>query len=86
MNAQKIKFFNDLFLFIFISIMAITGLTMAFGHFKGGKTIFHLTHHQILTIHFFTALILVVLVLIHIILHWNWITINVKNFFKKKAD
>jgi len=41
---------------------------------SGSNVLLGLSHHEWGSIHFYIALALVVLVLIHIILHWKWIT------------
>ena len=45
------------------------------------KELWSMTRHEWGSIHFYLAVIFVVLMIIHIILHWKWITYYVKSVY-----
>jgi hypothetical protein len=55
------------------------------GAVQAGQTIqefWQMTRHQWLDLHFWIAVGFVALMLIHILLHWNWITCYIKSAIK----
>jgi len=71
--------------FIFACLFA-TGLILEYsippgeGNGAGKKVIWDLTRHQWGDIHFILALVLIILIFIHMIIHWRWIyTMTNKN-------
>ncbi len=51
------------------------------GHGVLYKELWSMTRHEWGSIHFYLAVMFVVLMIIHIILHWTWIKYYVKSFF-----
>ena len=49
------------------------------------KELWSMTRHEWGSIHFYLAVIFVVLMIIHIILHWKWITYYVKSVVSRKS-
>ena len=45
------------------------------------KQLWSMTRHEWGRIHFYLAIFFVVLMIVHIILHWNWLKNYVKSFF-----
>jgi hypothetical protein len=89
-----VNFIVDVVSFIDLLCLACTGFIMKFilppgsgGYgrgFRGGrsseqiKELWSMTRHEWGTIHFYLALLFVFLMIVHIILHWEWI----KSYFK----
>ena len=94
MRRASLNCVVDLISFINLLCLAFTGYIMKYilppgsgglGHgFRGGrqpgqiKELWSMTRHEWGDFHFLLALLFVVLMVTHIILHWNWI----KNYFK----
>ena len=49
------------------------------------KYLWSMTRHEWGAIHFYLALVFVVLMVVHIVLHWNWIKRYFKSLFSQKA-
>ena len=49
------------------------------------KELWSMTRHEWGSIHFYLAAIFVVLMIIHIILHWKWITYYMKSVVNRKS-
>jgi hypothetical protein len=79
MNRAKLNYFVDLGLFISFILVALTGI-IKFPLFGLRKVYFWNMH----IIHDWSGIILTCLVLIHLILHWNWIVSMTKSFFRKR--
>jgi len=88
MNRNKVNYYVDLLMAIVFAVMAVTGLVLFFkfpsGERTGRLSFLDLTKHQWGDIHSWTGIAIVVLVLIHLILHWKWIVVMTKDIFKKK--
>jgi len=77
-------------------LLALTGLIMKYvlppgqGYRRGQglseDSFFWLGRHQWGSIHFDFALILIALLLVHLILHWNWIVGRIKELRKLPAE
>jgi hypothetical protein len=53
------------------------------GHGTPYKQLWSMTRHEWGSIHFYLAVMFVVLMIIHIILHWTWIKCYVKSVFSR---
>ena len=92
MKRTTLNFVIDLFSFIALLGMAVTGMIMMYvlppgtggGGFRGGQgaetaeVLLSLSRHEWGKIHYCLALLFIVLMTAHILLHWTWI----KNCFK----
>ena len=77
MNKAVVKYFVDVGLLISFLIGGITGFMKIPGF--GIK-------NRFITLHDWSGIALVVLVLIHLILNFNWIVSMTKSFFRKQED
>lgn len=89
MDKSKINYFVDILALISFLITGITGLIIFFflpgGIRQGGYQEFlGITKVTFVQFHNYSGILMVVLVLIHFILHWDWIVCMTKNLFKKK--
>jgi len=94
MKRGTVNFVVDLISFVDLLGLVYTGFIMKYilppgsaGHgygFRGGrgpgeiKYLWSMTRHEWGSIHFYFALLFVILMVVHIVLHWNWI----KSYFK----
>jgi len=94
MSRATLNFIVDLISFVNLLILAFTGFIIKFilppgsgGHgrgYRGGrgpgeiKELWSITRHEWGDIHFYLAVLFVVLMAVHTILHWGWI----KNYFR----
>lgn len=88
MNKTKINFFVDFLAFVSFLIVALTGLIIFFflpSGVKGGRYLEFLgiTKYTYVQIHNYFGIFMIILVFIHLILHWNWIKSVTLSFFKK---
>lgn len=88
MNKAKINYFIDLVAVLFFLICAGSGLIMLFflpeGIRHGGTQEFlGLSKNVWVDIHDFSGVIIIILVLVHLILHWNWLECMTNNIFCK---
>lgn len=88
MNRDKLNFLVDFLAFISFLAVAKTGLIIFFflpgGVRQGGyQEFFGITKASYTAIHDLSGIIFVILVIVHLILHWQWIVGNLKNIFKK---
>ncbi len=89
MNKSKLNYIIDFFTFISFLITSITGLIIFFflpngirqGRFQ---EFFWITKDFWNFIHIWSGILMIVLVIIHFILHWDWIVCMTKNIFSKK--
>lgn len=89
MNKSKLNFVVDFLAFISFLVAAKTGFIILFflpsGVRQGGyQEFFGITKSTYSAIHNWAGVILIILVIIHIILHWQWIVCGIKNLFKKE--
>ena len=89
MEKSKINYIIDAFMAISFFVVAITGLVMFFflpsGIQRGGYQEFlGIIKHIWIDIHNWSGIILIILVIVHLILHWNWIISMTKNVWSKK--
>lgn len=86
MNSNKLNFLVDFLAFISFLILAKTGLIIFFflpGGVKQGRyqEFFGITKSIYSTVHDWAGIIFIILVIIHIVLHWRWIICNINNLF-----
>jgi len=89
MGKSKTNYFVDLLMLIFFVINAITGLIIFFflptGVKRGSYQEFlGIIKQNWVHLHNWSGLILLLLVVIHLILHWNWIVSMTKSLIQKK--
>lgn len=87
MNRLKINYLVDLLMVIAFLITAISGLILFLflpGGFPraGQQLCLAITRRGWIVIHNFAGVIVIILVLLHLILHWNWIIQVTKSWFK----
>jgi len=94
MKRSSLNFIIDLISFINLLGLTFTGFIMKYilppgtgglGHRlhggRGGehiKDLWSITRHEWGSIHFYLALLFIIMMVLHIILHWNWI----RNYFR----
>ncbi|MEM4153001.1 MAG: DUF4405 domain-containing protein [Candidatus Pacearchaeota archaeon] len=88
MEKVKLNYIIDFLMAIFFIITAITSLVIFFflpsGIPHGGNQMFlGITKREWLSVHNNSGIIFIVLVIVHFILHWNWIISMTKNIFHK---
>jgi len=88
MNKPKIKYLVDSLLFICFLATAFVGVILGFiipegPAVSGSKYFLGLHRHQWGGIHLYMSLAFLALILIHLILSWNWIKCQAKLLFKR---
>ncbi len=99
MKRNTLNFIVDLLSFILLIGLAVTGIIIKVvlppgsgGHGRelhggrGGehiKTLLSMSRHDWGDIHFYLSVVFVILMIMHIILHFKWITGYVKSLFRK---
>jgi cytochrome b subunit of formate dehydrogenase len=84
MVSAKTNYWIDIGLAITFILTALTGILKFPGLiFKFGLTYKDLPMKTLSTIHDWSGIIMVLLVLIHLIFHFKWIVVMTKNLFKK---
>ena len=82
MNKSKINYWIDVLAGISFVIVAITGLVLFFkfpsGQGTGSLSLWNLTKFQWTNLHNYSGIILIIIVLLHLILHWRWIVVMTK--------
>jgi hypothetical protein len=82
MNKAHLNYIVDFVMLIVGSIVAITGVLKL----PILKSVYRTLPTQTLTkLHDISGVIIIILVIIHLALHWNWIVSMTKSFLKKKA-
>jgi len=89
MEKTKINYYIDVLMLISFIINAITGLIIFFflptGVKRGSYQEFlGIIKQNWLDVHNWSGLLLLLIVVIHLILHWNWIVCMTKSFIQKK--
>lgn len=86
MDKNKIKLFVDIVMFLDFLALAISGFVLKLfvprGSGKLGAS-FIFSRETWLSIHDFTAILIIILLFIHLILNWVWIKSMFKSLFKK---
>jgi hypothetical protein len=80
MNKGKLNYWIDFGLLISFLIVTLTGIIK----FRGLGLYSVLGFSGISTWHDWSGIVMAVLVLVHLVLHWNWIVCETKNIFSKK--
>jgi hypothetical protein len=81
MNKAYLNYFIDLLMLIVGSIVAITGVLKL----PILKFIYQTLNVRTITqLHDISGIIIIILVIIHLALHWNWIVSMTKSIFKRK--
>jgi len=75
MNRPKLNYIVDIGMAISFVIVAVTGILKLPA--LGGRT------RDYMLLHDWAGVVLAVFVLLHLILHWNWIYCMTKGIFKK---
>lgn len=86
MNINKSKFIVDVLMFVDFVLLAVSGFVLwwALPRGSGGIPFFFLDRGEWLRMHDVTSIILVVLILVHLILNWNWIKCMILGLFGGK--
>jgi predicted ferric reductase len=87
MNKSKINFIVDLLAFVSFLVTALTGLALKFfmpgGVRQGRLQEFLGIQKEVWTeIHDWAGILLIILVVVHFVLHWEWVVCMIKNMFK----
>ena len=87
MNKTKLNYFIDVGLAISFFTCFYTGLVKWPGLIKviGVSAYKTLSFSNISKVHDMSGLIMGLLVIIHLVLHWKWIVVVTKSFFKKST-
>jgi hypothetical protein len=88
-NKQRINYLVDLVLTALFFVVAFTGFFMYFfipsGIQRGRYVVYMgLTKATWIWLHNRAGILIIILVIIHLILHWNWIVRTTRNFFGKE--
>ena len=89
MGKLKINYYIDILMLIFFIINSITGLIIFFflptGVKRGAYQVFlGIIKQNWVNVHNWSGLLLILLVAIHLILHWKWIVSMTKSLIQKK--
>lgn len=89
-NKSKINYIVDILMLICFLVSAISGVFLLFspkgpraGWYKvieGGR------RGDLNDLHIIFGILMIVFGLIHFILHWNWIVVVTKSFFKREKE
>ncbi|MCP3686603.1 MAG: DUF4405 domain-containing protein [bacterium] len=88
MTKPKHNFIVDALMAISFLVLSITGLVVFFllpsGQRSGQKEVLGIIRHTWTDVHGWVGIVLIVLVLIHLILHYKWIVSTTKSIFSRK--
>jgi len=82
MSRLKINYIVDMLMMVLFIITAITGVILFYWYYYEGSRKLHQTTMS--TWHNYIGLLFIVIMSIHIILHYKWIISTSKNIIKKK--
>ncbi|MDD3487378.1 MAG: DUF4405 domain-containing protein [Candidatus Moranbacteria bacterium] len=90
MAKAKTNYIIDFLLLVSFLVTAVSGFVMAAALPSGvgrgsSQSFLGIARHGWVGIHDFFGIVLVILVILHFILHWNWLACMTKNFFKKES-
>ncbi|MEM2226169.1 MAG: DUF4405 domain-containing protein [Candidatus Bathyarchaeia archaeon] len=85
MEKSKINYIVDVLMVLSFFVVAVTGLVL-FLFLNGRGRFFGSIRHAYVSIHNWSGMIFIILVIIHLILHWDWIVCMTKNVFIKKGS
>ncbi|MEM0465915.1 MAG: DUF4405 domain-containing protein [Candidatus Pacearchaeota archaeon] len=91
MEKAKINYIVDFLMAVLFIVTTITALIIFFflpsGVKQGGyQTFLGVIKRTWSNIHIWSGMIFIILVIIHFILHWNWVVCMTKNIFSKKNN
>lgn len=94
MNRNKLNLATDVLTLILFQAMVVTGLVVRFllppgsGGRRGGPrlTLWGLGRHDWGDVHFWMSLTLVLLLVVHVGLHWSWVCETVRRAFNPRAE
>ena len=85
MNKPKINYFVDFLAFVSFFVTSVSGIAKIFmpsGVRQGRlQEFWGISKGTWSEVHDFFGILLVILVLVHIILHWNWVACMTRNIF-----
>jgi len=85
MNRAKLNYLVDFFMFVSFLITAITGLILKFflpsGKRSGQNEFLSIIKGDWELVHDWIGILMIFLIIIHIVLHWNWIVAMTKGLF-----
>ncbi len=83
MRRITVNFIVNLASFLVLVVLSSSGLIIALPHEHGagGKKILGLGRGQWGDIHLWLSIAFVVLMLVHLVLHWDWVKCYVKSIF-----
>lgn len=89
MNKPIVNYVVDALMAVSFVVTAVSGVVMFFflpDQVRGGgfNQFFGITKSTWKVYHDWSGLLMIILVLIHLILHWNWMVCMTKSFFKKR--
>jgi hypothetical protein len=86
MNKTVINYIVDILLFLALIPLAGIGIIIEYVLPPESKKLpfLALTRHEWGAIHWYCAIAFAILLVIHLILHWNWFVCTTKSLFKKK--
>ena len=87
MNRAKLNYLVDFSMFISFLVTAITGLILKFflssGKRSGQNEFLGIIKGNWELVHDWIGILLIFIVIIHIVLHWNWIVSMTRGLFKR---
>jgi len=85
MDKNKLKFFLDFFILVLFLISLVSGIVLwiKFPSGSGRAGVFIFTRFIWLKIHFFSSIVFSVLLIIHLLLNFNWVKAMFRNIFIK---
>ncbi len=92
MSKTKLNYWLDLIIALAFILSAISGMILLFagsGGYQGGRNstfqteIAGISHWAWSDLHTWVSLVMIAGVMVHLILHWNWIVCMTKNFLPK---
>ena len=86
LRRSTLNFLIDVLALLGIFVMMATGLVIRFvlppgtggGHGEGGLALWGLGRHDWGDVHFWTSVVLGVLLVVHVALHWSWVCMMVQ--------
>jgi hypothetical protein len=91
MRRATVNFIVDAIAFLALLCLTVTGLLLKYAPRGGGRgpgesrDWLGVSHHVWGDIHFIASVVFVVLILVHVVLHWTWIQGSVKSMFVPSA-
>ncbi len=89
MAKQKINYWIDFLMIVLFIIVGVTGVVLFFmpsGPRTSLSSFLGIIKHTWGEIHNWVGLGLIVVILIHFLLHWNWFVCMTRNIFKNKKN